>query len=131
MAYSEDKKRISLFVEADLVKRVDDHLKMADASSRNEFIMDAIKFYLGYLSAEEDATYLVRSIDKSIGSAVKSMEDRTAKLIFKLAVEMSMMMNILAANLEIDEEVLKQLRGKCVKDISLNVNHLDVSKIFK
>ena len=29
---------------------------------------------------------------KSIEFAVKSMEDRTAKLIFKLAVEMSMMM---------------------------------------
>ena len=131
MAYSEDKKRISLFIESDLVKRVDDHLKMADASSRNEFIMEAIKFYLGYLSAEEDATYLVRSIDKSIGSAVKSMEDRTAKLIFKLAVEMSMMMNILAANLEIDDEVMKQLRGKCVKELSSNINHLDVSKIFR
>ena len=129
MAYSEDKKRISLFVEADLVKRVDDHLKMADASSRNEFIMEAIKFYLGYLSAEEDATYLVRSIDKSIGSAVKSMEDRTAKLIFKLAVEMGMMMNILAANLEIDEEVIRKLRIKCVKDLNKTINNLNFEKI--
>lgn len=117
MAYSEDKKRISLFIESDLVKRVDDNLNLTDVSSRNEFIVEAVKFYLGYLSAEEDATYLVRSIDKSIGSAVKSMEDRTAKLIFKLAVEMSMMMNILAANLEIDEEVLKQLRCKCIREI--------------
>ena len=130
MAYSEDKKRISLFVEADLVKRVDDHLKMADVSSRNEFIIEAIKFYLGYLSAEEDATYLVRSIDKSIGSAVKSMEDRTAKLIFKLAVEMSMMMNILAANLEIDEDVLKNLRAKCIKDLNSSISNLDIKKIM-
>ena len=131
MAYSEDKKRISLFIESDLVKRVDDNLNLTDVSSRNEFIVEAVKFYLGYLSAEEDATYLVRSIDKSIGSAVKSMEDRTAKLIFKLAVEMSIMMNILAANLEINDEVMKQLRGKCVKELSSNIAHLDASKIFK
>ena len=129
MAYSEDKKRISLFVEADLVKRVDDHLELTDASSRNEFIIEAIKFYLGYLNAEEDATYFVRSIDKSIGSAVKSMEDRTAKLIFKLAVEMSMMMNIFAANLEIEEEVLSKLRIKCVKDLNKTINNLNFEKI--
>ena len=131
MAYSEDKKRISLFVEADLVKRIDDNLNLTDVSSRNEFIVEAVKFYLGYLSAEEDATYLVRSIDASIGSAVKSMEDRTAKLIFKLAVEMSMMMNILAANLEINEEVLKQLRGKCIRGLNSNLSNLNFEKIEK
>lgn len=129
MAYSEDKKRISLFIEPDLVKRIDDSLNRTDVSSRNEFIVEAVKFYLGYLSAEEDATYLVRSIDKSIGSAVKSMEDRTAKLIFKLAVEMSMMMNILAANLEIDEEVIRKLRIKCVKDLNKTINNLNLEKI--
>jgi len=74
---------------------------------------------------------LVRSIDQSISSSVKSMEDRTAKLIFKLAVEMSMMMNIFAANLEIDEEVLKKLRGKCVQQLSQSLNNLDYLKIIK
>ena len=59
------------------------------------------------------------------------MEDRTAKLIFKLAVEMSMMMNILAANLEIDEEVLKQLRGKCIKEIASSIHRLDANKMFR
>ena len=58
MAYSEDKKRISLFIESDLVKRVDDNLNLTDVSSRNEFIVEAVKFYLGYLNAEEDEIYL-------------------------------------------------------------------------
>ena len=131
MAYSSDKKRISLFADESLVKRVDDSLNRTDCKSRNEFILEAVNFYLGYLYCEEDSAYLVRSIDSSIGSAVKSMEDRTAKVIFKLAVEMSMMMNILAANLEIDEEVLKQLRGKCVKELSQNVSKIDAAKLFK
>ena len=131
MAYSPDKKRISLFADEDLVKRIDDSLNRTDCKSRNEFILEAVKFYLSYLYCEEDATYLVRSIDQSISSSVKSMEDRTAKLIFKLAVEMSMMMNIFAANLEIDEEVLKKLRGKCVQQLSQSLNNLDYLKIIK
>ncbi|MBE6107379.1 MAG: hypothetical protein E7192_01905 [Erysipelotrichaceae bacterium] len=131
MAYSPDKKRISLFADENLVKRIDDSLNRTDCKSRNEFILEAVKFYLSYLYCEEDATYLVRSIDQSISSSVKSMEDRTAKLIFKLAVEMSMMMNIFAANLEIDEEVLKKLRGKCVQQLSQSLNNLDYLKIIK
>jgi len=130
MAYSPDKKRISLFADENLVKRIDDSLNRTDCKSRNEFILEAVKFYLGYLYCEEDATYLVRSIDQSISSSVKTMEDRTAKVIFKLAVEMSMMMNILAANLEIDEDVLKQLRGKCAKEISKNTSALSAEKLF-
>ena len=118
MAYSEDKKRISLFASEDLVQRIYDSLHKTDCKSRNEFILEAIKFYLGYLYSEEDSSYLVRSIDSSINSSMKSLEDRLAKNIFKSAVEMSMMMNILAANLEIDETVLKQLRKKCIDDVS-------------
>ena len=111
------------------MNRVDDTVGRTNFNSRNEFMIEAIKFYLGYLTAEKDATYLVQSIDSSIASAVKSMEDRTAKIIFKLAVEMSMMMNILAANLEIDEEVLKKLRIKCIKDLNKTINNLNFGKM--
>ena len=131
MAYSSDKKRISLFADESLVQRVDDSLNRTDCKSRNEFILEAVSFYLGYLYCEEDSSYLVRSIDQSISSSVKSMEDRTAKVIFKLAVEMSMMMNILAANLEIDEEVLKNLRIKCIKDLNTSFSNLSFDKIMK
>lgn len=37
--------------------------------------------------------------------------------LFKLSVEMAMMMNVLAANSEIDEESLIRLRGECVKEV--------------
>ena len=131
MAYSSDKKRISLFADESLVKRVDDSLNRTDCKSRNEFILEAVSFYLGYLYCEEDSAYLVCSIDQSISSSVKSMEDRTAKVIFKLAVEMSMMMNILAANLEIDEEVLKQQRAKCVRDLNNILGNLSIEKMMK
>lgn len=131
MAYADDKSRISIFVDSDLVERIDTSLKKADCKSRNEFVLSALQFYLGYLYSDDDSAYLVKSIDSSISSSVKSMEDRTAKLLFKLAVEMSMMMNIFAANLEIDEEVLKKLRAKCIGDLNGTINNLSLEKMMK
>ena len=69
MAYSEDKKRISLFASEDLVQRIDDSLYKTDFKSRNEFILEAIKFYLGYLYSEEDATYFIRSVKVNMRNA--------------------------------------------------------------
>lgn len=37
-------------------------------------------------------------------------EDRIAKVLYKNTVELSMLMNILAATAEVDEETLKKLR---------------------
>ena len=43
-------------------------------------------------------------------------ENRIATLLFKLTVEMSIMMNVIAAMADVDEETLRKLRIKCVED---------------
>ena len=40
-----------------------------------------------------------------------------SRLIFKLAVELAMTMNIIASANEIDRETLTKLRGECVKEV--------------
>ena len=40
-----------------------------------------------------DARFLTESVDLSISNSVTKMEDRIAKVLFKLAFEMSMMMH--------------------------------------
>ena len=38
-------------------------------------------------------------------------------MVFKLAVELAMTMNIIAATHDIDESSLTKLRGECVKEV--------------
>ena len=42
---------------------------------------------------------------------MQGSENHICRLLFKLAVEMDMMMNVLAAAMEIPEEQLRELRG--------------------
>ena len=44
-------------------------------------------------------------------------ENRTARLLFKLAVEVDMMMHLFATAMEIEPELLEKLRALCVREI--------------
>ena len=48
---------------------------------------------------------------------VQDSENRIARLLFKMTVELSMMMNVLAVGLEINADDLDRLRGQCVRDV--------------
>ena len=48
---------------------------------------------------------------------VAESDHRHASMLFKLSVEMAMLMNIVAATQEIDKLTLERLRGECVKEV--------------
>ena len=48
---------------------------------------------------------------------VDSSDTRMCRMLFKLAVEMAIMMNVLAANCDIEEESLASLRYNCIEEV--------------
>ena len=91
--------------------------KEDNCSSKSEFIEKAIIFYVGYLSANDNSEYLPNVVTSTLKSIVAESDNRMSRLIFKLAVELAMTMNILASSQEIDKETLSKLRGACVKEV--------------
>ena len=88
-----------------------------NCQTQNEFIERAIRFYAGYVSGKEAMEYLPPALLSAIRATVQASEDRICRLLFKLAVEMDMMMNILAAGMELTDEDLRELRGRCVREV--------------
>ena len=131
---NENKKKFPLWMYPETRKLVADWYKRDNCQSQSEFIEKAIRFYCGYISAEEGVRFLPAAITSAMTGMVDSMENRMARLIFKLAVEMSMMMNILASNADVDENTLRRLRGKCVGDVKKSIGSVtfeDVAKFQK
>ena len=85
--------------------------------TQNEFIEKAIRFYAGYLSGQEAAAYLPSALAQVLRGTVRDTENRICRLLFKQAVELDMVMNVLAAGMEIDGEQLNSLRGRCVQNV--------------
>lgn len=118
---NKNKKKFPLWMYPETRQLVTDWYKKNNCQSQSEFIEKAIKFYCGYISAEEGVRFLPAAITSAMTGMVDSLENRMARLIFKLAVEMSMMMNILASTAEADENTMRRLRGKCVNDVKKSV----------
>jgi len=114
-----------------IIKLCDDNLTNANCSSRNDFIEESILFYIGFLNKEKDAKYISETLESMFNATIQISEDRIAKLLFKLAVEVSMMMNIIGANHDIDDTTLKKLRGKCIQDVKSSIGTISLDNAIR
>lgn len=127
----ETKNRIPLWLYPSTIESIDALLEKDNCKSRSEFIEKAIRFYSGYISAEDSMKYLPTAITSAMSGIVSTSENRIARVMFKLAVEMSMMMNIIASNAEVDETLLQRLRGKCVNDVKKSVGSVNFEDVVR
>ena len=93
------------------------HYKDDNCSSASEFIEKAILFYLGFIFSQENQDYLADVIPSTVKGIVDESSNRMGRLLFKMAVELAVIENILAAVCEVDRQELKRLRGQCVEEI--------------
>lgn len=128
---NENKQKFALWIHPetqDMVKKI---YKSDNCKSRSEFIEKAVRFYCGYIFAQNAVQILPTAITSAVSGAVQSSENRMARLLFKLAVEMSMMMNVVAAGADLDDINLKRLRGKCVEDVKKSIGAINFDEVLR
>ena len=113
-----DKKvRFALYVNQSALDLVDENFEKDNCLSKSEFIENAIRFYVIYLSSNTNIPYLSTVVMSTMEALLKENTNRLSKLLFKLAVELAITMNVVAANQGVDKEVLNSLRGECIKEV--------------
>ena len=123
MPAPKEKEKFTLWLYPETLKKVTEIYRQNDCVSRSEFIERALWFYIGYLTAEDKSSYLPNMFLSNMNSIVSESDSRQSKIIFKLAVEMAIMMNLMAWHLDIDKTSLERLRGECIKEVKrLNGN---------
>ena len=122
--------KVPLRLSQEQLSKLDAYVKLAQTDSRNQFLLDAIEFYGGYISSEKNK-FLPNAIASAMVGIVDNSEDRISRIIFKNTVELSMVMNILAAVAEIDENKLRALRAKCIKDVKGTIGQINFDEIYK
>lgn len=113
-----DKKvRFALYVNQSALDLVDENFEKDNCLSKSEFIENAIRFYVSYLSSNTNIPYLSTVVMSTMEALLKENTNRLSKLLFKLAVELAITMNVVAANQGVDKEVLNSLRGECIREV--------------
>ncbi len=115
----EDKGKVrkGFYIEEDLLEQMDGLLEQADVKSRNEFMNHALKFYIGYLTSEKIENYMLSTISSVMHSTVKDSENRMARAMYRLAVEISKLSHVIAYSHGVNEEKLKKLQVKCMDEV--------------
>lgn len=125
------KNRTAVWLYPETIKEMDSMLDIDNTKSRSEFIEKALQFYMGYLTSENTSEYLPKVLISAMQGILRETENRNSSNLFRLSVEMSMMMNILAAGLEISDEDLRKLRGRCVNEVKKTKGKISIEDAVK
>ncbi len=112
-----EKVKFALRIKPETQQLVKDLCPKDNCQTQNEFIEKAIHFYAGYLATKEASDFLPPLYSSVLRGIVHDSENRICRLLFKQAVELDMVMNVLAAGMEIPQEDLERLRGRCVQNV--------------
>ena len=121
----EPKRKFALWIKNSTLELVEQEYKKDDCVSKSEFIEKAVIFYSG------NEQYIPNVVSSTIKSIVDQSDKRISGMIFKLAVELAMTMNIIAATHNIDDISLERLRGECIKEVRKHNGTLTFDDAYK
>ena len=92
-----DKIKKAFWITEDMDREIDAHLKQDNCSSRSEFVMNALKFYVGYLNTKNACAFLPEVLSATLTgtldgfagriSAIRDMKRTNGRISFKDAMD--------------------------------------------
>lgn len=113
----ENKRRFQLWLKPSVLDMADKLYEDDNCGSRSEFIEKAIQFYAGYLHAKKSQDYMPKVITSTLKGMVAENANQISRVLFKMAVEQAITMNVVAATCGISREQIDKLRGVCVSQV--------------
>ena len=113
----EEKVRFQMRISPETDQRIKAAMPLANCQSQNEFVEQALLHYCSCLQTEDSASILAPELTAALRATVRESEAHSCRLLFKLAVEVDILMHVLASGMEIDPATLDKLRGRCVQEV--------------
>ena len=106
---SENKERLTYRPEPETRQKIEQWYEADNCRSMNEFIDKAVSFYADYLSASRN-DMLPMAISSAMNGRLKILEKNLSSLSFRYAVELDMLMGIIADTVQPDNAAVRRAR---------------------
>ena len=113
----ENKTRKNFWIYPQTEDKIKANLKQANCESASEFVEKAINFYCGYLASKNDSEYLPKLLLNSVDSLIETHLIPIRRLLFKEAVELNKLSQVIATTVDIDGDTLCRLQAKCQEEV--------------
>ena len=122
MAVPKEKERFVIYLYPETLEKVKELYRRDDCRTQSQFVEKALRFYIGHLLADDDASYLPNAMLSTMKSIVAENENKISRTFYKVAVELAMVQNCFAySHKDITVESLARLR-ESVEDVVKSTN---------
>lgn len=128
---SENKKKYAYWMKPSMVEEMTEMLDTANATSKSDFVCQAVQFYIAFLHQQKCIDYLSPMLAQAIKSEIESVEKNISEMLFKLAVEEAKLSHIVAATNDINQISLMQLNDLCSNDVARNNGIITFEKAYE
>jgi len=111
-----DKVRTGIYISEDLLRECDEYLSKNDGS-RSELIESALRLYLATRKIKDKSEVLVPELAECISAASDEGITKISKGLFRYAVEVEMLIALLAETFEVSKNHLKDVRREAVNNV--------------
>ena len=113
------------------LNRVEDWVERSGCRSRNQFVLQALDFYISYLASKDATSLLAPAIMTALDARLKRLEKSMSESMFRLAVEQDMVNGILADSFRLDDDYLLQLRSDAIHSVKKTNGQLSLERHAK
>lgn len=114
---SENKQRISLYLDRDTVKKADKMMKEYGYKSRNEFYTEAVESFIADELLKENNAALSEKLARAVAELSENNAKAISKGLFRYAVQLEMVMRMIATLSDISDREVEDMRKEAINNV--------------
>lgn len=128
---SEDKQRISLYLDKETVIKMDEAIKKYDYRSRNDFVSFAVDNLIADKLLDENDTVISEKLSRSIAEMSEKQTLQIAKSMFRYAVEMELIMRMFSEITDFTPSEIEDMRKDAIRNVRRTRGKVRLDDLFK
>ncbi len=112
-----EKQKVGIYLEEDTIKLLDYAKENGYAKTKSDFIAEAIKMYSTWLDGKDYKKFIAPAYESIVDGIVSNATNKMSRNLFKLSVEVSMLMHAIAYAYNMEDADLEAMRIECVKEV--------------
>ena len=125
-----EKIRTGISISKDLLKECDKYLPESEFENRSELIESALKLFLATRNISEKSETLVPELAECIAKASDDGITKISKGLFRYAVEVEMLIALLADSLHVNEKELERIRKDAVNNVRRTRGKINLDELI-
>ena len=123
--------QLRIWVTPEEIEKIEKAQEENGCPNRSEFVRDAVKFYIGYLNNNKNINFISPVISSVIKNEIDGAVRNISSMLFKLAVEESLLTEVLAWYANVAPDNIDEIRELCKYKVATNHGHISFEEARK